>query len=54
MLSSLGLIYGPNFSTLSQTVLELSRQKEMLRRKEVMDGWTDKNKGGSEECSWEG
>ncbi len=38
LLSSMGKIFGENFNALSQTVFKLSRQKEMFRRKEMMDG----------------
>ncbi len=38
LLSSTGRIFGENFSFLSQTVLELSRQKKMFRRNGWMDG----------------
>ena len=38
LLSSPRLIFGPNFSALSQTVLELSRQK---KRDGWIDGWMD-------------
>ncbi len=42
LLGSMRRIFGENFKSISQTVLELSRQKEMFRRKEgrkeMMDG----------------